>query len=51
VLENHRAGLRGIAITLVLLISVGQTALAQPRVDGEKTPAKPTWPDSQGSPK
>jgi len=37
VLENHRAGLRCITITLVLLISVGQTTLAQSRVDEKKT--------------
>jgi outer membrane protein len=37
VLENHRAGLRGIAITIVLLTSVGQTTLAQSHVDEKKT--------------
>jgi len=36
VLENHRAGLRGITVTLVLLISVGQATLAQSRVDEKK---------------
>jgi outer membrane protein len=36
VLENHRAGLRGITFTLVLLISVGQTTLAQSRVEEKK---------------
>lgn len=35
-LENHRAGLRGVTITLVLLISVGQTTLAQSRLDEKK---------------
>ncbi len=35
-LENHRAGLRGITVTLVLLISVGQATLAQSRVDEKK---------------
>jgi len=37
VLQNHWAGLRGITITVVLLISVGQTTLAQSRVDEKKT--------------
>jgi len=36
VLENHRAGLRGITVTLVLLISVGQATVAQSRVDEKK---------------
>jgi outer membrane protein len=37
VLEDHRAGLNWITITLVFLISVGQTTLAQSRVDEKKT--------------
>lgn len=36
-LKNHRAGLRWITITLVLLICLGQTSLAQSSADQKKT--------------
>jgi outer membrane protein len=36
-LENHHAGLRWIAITLVLLVSLGQKTLAQSSTDQKKT--------------
>jgi outer membrane protein len=36
VLENHRAGLRWIAIILVLLLSLGQATLAQTRAEDRK---------------
>ena len=36
-LDNHRAGLGWITITLVLLISLGQTGLAQSSADQKKT--------------
>jgi len=36
VLENHRAGLRWIAIILVLLLSLGQNTLAQNRAEDRK---------------
>ena len=35
-LENHRAGLKGITIAVVLLISVAHSALGQSSVEGEK---------------
>jgi len=37
VLDNYRAGLRWITITLVLLISLGQTSLAQSSADQKRT--------------
>jgi hypothetical protein len=37
VLDNHRAGLGWITITLVLFISLGQTSLAQSSADQKKT--------------
>ena len=36
-LKNHRSGLRWITITLVLLICLGQTSLAQSSADQKKT--------------